>query len=74
MSAIKVALVIGKTEFDLEVVDLIRIMPLDATHYIIETPHFMNSNLLTNGAGERFSMEQLIKLLSSIHPSVHPSK
>ena len=68
MSNIKVALVIGKTESDLEVVDLTRVMPLDATHYIIETAPFLNSNLLANGAGEKFSPELLQKLLSAVHP------
>lgn len=51
MSEIKVALIVGKTESDLEVVDLLGITPLDATHYIIETPPFRNSSLLQNGAG-----------------------
>lgn len=64
MSEIKVALVIGKTESDLEVVDLIGIAPLDATHYIIETPTFRNSSLLQNGAGA--TLEQSLPRIPSL--------
>jgi len=54
-------------ESNTQVVDIVKVQPFNSTIYLIETKPF-NNKALENGAGERFTENQIRALLQTFLP------